>query len=298
VDLFDLHLLRPYEAGLWMLPESEDIQASNALHRKLASEVIACLETGAPRSAYETKLQKVNEACERLNAFVYEQASDGWNQGKLVGVVGGDHSVPWGALQALGERETFGILHFDAHFDLRKAYQGFTWSHASIMYNVLEKIPAVERIVQVGIRDFCEEEWQLACSYGSRVIPFFDEALSDLRFQGLPWYQIAEKIIASLPQNVWISFDIDGLDPRYCPQTGTPVPGGLDFQEVNALFSTLVRSGRKILGFDLSEVACTQGSWDANVGARLLYKLSGWTLASQGKIPLRSLFDPLNEIQK
>jgi agmatinase len=296
VDLFDFNVLRPYEAGLFLLKESPAIQASNAVHQIMASEVIGCLETSAPIEAYQAELQKVNEACEKMNAFVYEKTSGFLDQGKIVGILGGDHSVPFGALKALGERQKFGILHIDAHFDLRQAYEGFTWSHASIMYNVLKNIEAVEKVVQVGIRDFCEQEFDLVRSYSSRIVAFFDEILSDFQFQGLSWIQIAEKIIQPLPQNVWISLDIDGLDPRYCPQTGTPVPGGLDFREVNALISRLVRSGRKIVGFDLSEVACAK--WDANVGARLLYKLSGWTLASQGKAKLRSSFDPLNEIQK
>ena len=75
--------------------------------------------------------------------------------GKLVGLLGGDHSTPLGFIRALSERyDRFGILQIDAHADLRKAYEGFTYSHASIMYNAL-KIPAVHRLVQVGIRDFC-----------------------------------------------------------------------------------------------------------------------------------------------
>jgi agmatinase len=94
--------------------------------------------------------------------------------------------------------------------------------------------------------------------------------------------------VTALPERVWISFDIDGLDPKYCPHTGTPVPGGLEFQQANFLLSVLVGSGKKIIGFDLNEVAPSlddpNNEWDANVGARLLYKLSAWTLLSQGKL--------------
>ena len=88
-----------------------------------------------------------------------------------------------------------------------------------------------------------------------------------------------------MPQDVWISFDIDGLDPKFCPSTGTPVPGGLDFNEAVYVLEKLVQSGRKIIGFDLVEVAPGKSSeWDANVGMRLLYKLSAWFMASQGLV--------------
>jgi agmatinase len=82
---------------------------------------------------------------------------------------------------------------------------------------------------------------------------------------------------------VYVSFDIDGLDPALCPHTGSPVPGGLSFHEASYLVGEVARSGRRIVGFDLVEVVPDpNGSeWDANVGARLLYKLIGWTLVSQ-----------------
>jgi agmatinase len=82
-----------------------------------------------------------------------------------------------------------------------------------------------------------------------------------------------EDIVASLPQKVYISFDIDGLDPKHCPNTGTPVFGGLEADQVFYLFRKVHESGRKIIGFDLNEVGVGDNDWDANVGARVLYKL-------------------------
>lgn len=80
-----------------------------------------------------------------------------------MGVVGGDHSVPLGLIQAVaGRYPGIGILHVDAHADLREAYEGFTYSHASIMYNALHEAPGVGALVQVGIRDFCDEELEVA----------------------------------------------------------------------------------------------------------------------------------------
>jgi len=291
VDLFDLDVLRPYEAGLYMLPEATEIIAWNKTSKILAEQVIEArgeITTQALRSA----LDHVNQRGEQLNRFVHNETKRLLEDGKIVAIVGGDHSVPFGALTAVAEKyPSFGILHFDAHSDTRNAYEGFKWSHASIMYNVLEHVPQVGHLTQVGIRDICEEEIQYTHGQSKRVKTFFDRDLSRRKYHGENWNQIAEEIISTLPEQVWISFDIDGLDPRYCPHTGTPVPGGLDFAEANYLLSVLVKSGRKIIGFDLNEVSPNTENetdeWDANVGARLLYKLTAWTLASRGLAQLR-----------
>jgi agmatinase len=233
----------------------------------------------------------VNEHGTKLNRYVYDQTREVLAQGKIAAVVGGDHSVPFGAFQAIAEKHPgFGILHFDAHSDTRKAYEGFEWSHASIMHNALERIPGIGKLVQVGIRDVCEEEIEYTASQKARVKTFFDRNNQRRKIEGTTWATIAKEIVAELPKEVWVSFDIDGLDPRFCPHTGTPVPGGMDFAEACYVISALVQSGRKIVGFDLNEVApnlADEGDeWDANVGSRLLYKLCAWTLASQGKAKL------------
>src|SRR5262249_21683624 len=160
---------------------------------------------------------------------------------------------------------------------------------ASIMHNALERIPQIKKLVQVGIRDVCEQEVEYCEQQGDRVSVYFDRDLARSKFEGTSWSKVAEDIVSRLPREVWVSFDIDGLDPRYCPNTGTPVPGGLEFSEAVHLVREVVRSGRKIIGFDLNEVApCAGGEdeWDANVGARMLYKLSALTLASLGKAKL------------
>ncbi len=82
-----------------------------------------------------------------------------------------------------------------------------------------------------------------------------------------------------LPSLVYISFDIDGLSPALCPNTGTPVPGGLEFDQAAYLIQQVFKSGRKIIGFDLCEVG--NAEWDASVGARILWELSQYTIASQ-----------------
>lgn len=290
VDLFDYEVLKPYEPGLFMLPEPKEVLAWNRQAKPLAQRVIKAGGRVRGKKPLEKALRRVNDLGERLNGWVYAQTKRLLSAGKLVGVVGGDHSVPYGAFKALGESRPFGVLHFDAHHDTRRAYEGFEWSHASIFHNALRDLPAITRVVQVGIRDFCEEEVEFCRSQGERVRVFYDGDLARRRFSGEPFDGAASEIAAALPQEVWISFDIDGLDPRFCPHTGTPVPGGLDFREAVRIVELVVRSGRKILGFDLNEVSpdpAGKSEWDANVGARLLYKLSAWTLASQGLAQIR-----------
>jgi agmatinase len=217
-------------------------------------------------------LATVNQACEAMNQWVYSQTLELLAGGKRIGLVGGDHSIPLGYIRALTEQAPeFGILHIDAHADLRQAYQGFTYSHASIMYNVLQ-LPQVTRLVQVGIRDVCEAEVALIQAAGDRVVPHYDTHLKENRYAGVPWQYQCQTIVAALPERVYVSFDIDGLDPKLCPHTGTPVPGGLELAEVFYLLRQVVASGRQIIGFDLSEVG--NGEWDGNVGARVIYKLS------------------------
>jgi agmatinase len=289
VDLFDLELGNFFEQGIAMMEESNQVQLWNSQGRKLAQEVIA---SGGSHENPQLRqaVVGVNALSSQLNHYVYTQTKQLLAQNKQVGLVGGDHSTPFGMIQAFLEQyPQMGILHFDAHADLRKAFEGFEYSHASIMYNVLTQTP-LARLVQVGIRDLCEEEFECIQHNADRVITFYDTNLTEQKMHGKTWGGICEEIVQELPQQVYISFDIDGLDPRFCPHTGTPVPGGLDYVEALLLIKKVVQSGRSIIGFDLNEVspgvdnlstsaiADTAAQWDANVGARLLYKLCGWVL--------------------
>lgn len=276
LDLYDPFVKDAWKVGIGTLPIDEDWRDKSAELRELAEDVIERLENGEPEDspAIVKHLKSINSASESLNDYVYAEAKNWIEKGKIVGVVGGEHSVPFGLIKALSEKhESLGILHIDAHCDLRVAYEGFNYSHASIMYNVLDKIPAVDRLVQVAVRDFSEEEISLAMSH-PKIVPFTDFELCEEKFQGMSWHDQCEQIIEQLPKKVYISFDIDGLTPDCCPNTGTPVPGGLTFQEAIYLLKLIAESGRKIVGFDLVEVAPDdKGEWDANVGARMLYKL-------------------------
>jgi agmatinase len=287
VDLFDRENGRPYEAGIAMLPISEEVAAWNVAARASAEPIIEAGgriygDTDEDR-ALQAALAEVNAASDKVNAWVRAQVRAQLDNGKIVGVVGGDHSVPFGAIAELSERNPgLGILHVDAHADLREAYEGFRFSHASIMHNVITRLPQVGKLVQVGIRDFSEAEATMVESSGGRIVSFYDQDMQRSRLDGEPFRSVADRIVAELPEAVYVSFDIDGLDPAMCPNTGTPVPGGLSFHEATYLLSRLVAQGKRIVGFDLNEVAPGPDSeWDANVGARLLYKLVGYTLRTQ-----------------
>jgi agmatinase len=286
VDLFDLEVDRPYEAGFfWHRGQSKKILQWNKKAKALAKPIIARGE--ANTKALKRNLLEVNALGDKLNLAVEEDCLRLMNQGKIVAVVGGDHSVPFGALRALAQKEReFGVLHIDAHSDTRASYEGFQWSHASIFHNVIEKIPQVKRLVQVGIRDFCEEEYLYVKARPERIRTFFALESAKKKANGVSWQKQVDEMLRFLPEKVWISFDIDGLDPSYCPHTGTPVPGGLSYEEAIVLLGSLARSGRRIIGFDLNEVAPGKNSeWDANVGARLLYKMAAYCVASQGLRP-------------
>lgn len=278
IDLFDPLVPKAWEIPIGTLPPIKGIAKRNSSMRKAAEEVIAALELGqeAPQA-----LSMVNDSCTALNKAVYQTARTQLAQGKLVGIVGGEHSVPLGLLQALGESfPSFGILHIDAHADLRSAYEGFLYSHASIMYNAI-RLPQVHSLVQVAIRDYCQDEADLIQS-SAHIHCFTDELIHRRLFEGSTWNQLCGSIIEQLPDCVYISFDIDGLTPDHCPNTGTPVPGGITFREADYLLYALANSGKRIIGFDLCEVATGKNDeWDANVGARLLYKLCCYTHLSQ-----------------
>lgn len=285
VDLFDPLVKDSWKIGVAMEDISKEIVKKNTVMRKKASQYIRNLEKGVAEDAPAMKKirTEVNAGCEGLKSWVKQSVQKQLKHNKFVALVGGDHSTPLGFMEALAEKYSggFGILQIDAHCDLRKAYEGFEYSHASIMYNAL-KIPQVKKLVQVGIRDWCEEESNYIQSSKGRVKTFFDFQMKEQSFQNKSWAAICSDIIGELPENVYISFDIDGLDPKLCPNTGTPVPGGLEFEQAVFLIEMIARSGKKIIGFDLNEVAPGTNEWNGNVGARMLYKMCSIAGVSNG----------------
>jgi agmatinase len=284
VDVLIKDIPDAWKLGIAMLPVPENIRDESNRLRNLAAKHIQAVEQQKIIDELDPVLNTVNEGCENLNIYVKATTQKLLREGKLVGLLGGDHSTPLGFIRALSERyEQFGILQIDAHADLRKAYEGFTYSHASIMHNAL-KITGVNRLVQVGIRDFCDEELEAIRDSGGRVVTFFDEDIKTWGYEGNTWEEICEQIVKQLPDLVYISFDIDGLDPKLAPHTGTPVAGGFEFQQIIYLIKKLVLANKKIIGFDLNEVAPGPTDWDANVGARMLWQLCNWMAVSNKKL--------------
>jgi agmatinase len=275
VDLLDSDVPDAWKAGIHLLPQSEELADKSIELRDLAIKHIESLHQKIDDNinAYEL-LSRINQACADMVEYVQQETRYWLNKNKIVGLIGGDHSTPLGFIKSLTEfHDSFGILQIDAHCDLRNAYEGFTYSHASIMYNALKE-KQVEKLVQVGIRDYCSEELDYIQNSNGRVVCYFDEQLSSAQFGGTSWDQLCNEIIEQLPAKVYVSFDIDGLNPSLCPNTGTPVPGGLEYYQAIYLLRKLSASGKKIIGFDLNEVAPGADEWDANVGARLLFKLA------------------------
>jgi agmatinase len=284
VDLFSPELdevwkLKVYTESL-ASTHAEKTLALNKQMRPLAEEHIAALERGE-KNADLKKLLRINEACERVFLEYLKFSREVLETGKTLLTLGGDHSVSLGPILAHAEKfSNLSILHIDAHADLRQAYEGFTHSHASVLFNVLNSAKhkssgRIAKLVQVGIRDVSKVEVELA-QKDSRVEVFYDWDLKQASFNGLTWAKQVEEIIKPLTQTVYLTFDIDGLDPKLCPNTGTPVPGGLSFEQAVYLIHAIHRSGRKLVGADLVEVApdpLRASEWDANVGARVAFEI-------------------------
>jgi agmatinase len=276
IDLHIPHIPDSWKLGITMLPIDNEWLKKNNEARKYALQYIRYLEGG------ELKLEdkeihiiskNINALSVNINDWVYAKSKEILDSDKIPVVLGGDHSSPYGLMRAIDENQSdFGVLHIDAHADLRPAYEGFTHSHASIMYNLLE-LDHVSKLVQIGIRDLCEQENEYIIN-DSRIRTFFDHNIKNQLFEGIRWSLIVDEIIDELPDNIYLSLDVDGLDPSLCPNSGTPVPGGLSFDQLTYLLDKIAESGKRIIAFDICEVAGNQGEWDAIVGSRLLYYLS------------------------
>jgi agmatinase len=277
VDLLDTDVPDGWKKGFYLRETNRKILLKSDYLRKEAELFIDYISKGeiVGNNKFMCKsLKEINEGGVMLNNWVYEQTSELLKQGKQVGIIGGDHSTPLGYIKALAEKHgSFGILQIDAHCDLRKSYEHFTYSHASVMYNVLNEIEGVEKLVQVGIRDFCSEEWDYINNSNGRVVTYFDKDIKTRQYEGETWKYITDEIVNQLPQLVYISFDIDGLDPKLCPNTGTPVQGGFESEEILYLFKKIVDSGKQLIGFDFVEVGVGETDWDSNVGAHLLWRM-------------------------
>lgn len=184
---------------------------------------------------------------------------------KIPVVLGGEHTVTWGVIKGYldaGEKD-FGVVQIDAHADLRDAYEGDKYSHASVMRRVVE---AGVPLVQLGCRAYCEEERAARKLY--KVLAFDAMALAP---RGTSRIKLPKKF----PPKVFFTLDVDGIDPSVLPATGTPVPGGLGWYQTLGLFESVARQ-RRIIGFDVMEFAPIPNFHAFDFAAALLtYKMMG-----------------------
>lgn len=192
--------------------------------------------------------------------------------GKIPVVLGGDHSLTTGIIQALAKtNQDFSILHFDAHGDLRDTYHGDKFSHASVMRRVLE-VSNVKTLVQVGIRNVSNDpadgsEYDFIQSNLDRIRVYYAKDMKS-------WS--TDEIVSQLAEKVYITIDVDALDCTLVPGTGTPEPGGMDwYTTLSILKATCV--GKTIIGMDVVEFAPISGFRAPDfMIAKLIYKTIGF----------------------
>lgn len=290
MDFFQKSSLKEINPLIFFEEPDRELTRLNKTHCDISRKIIDQQNRSLPlRKEQQKEINAINRACKQMTDWVYKKAQDIFNKGKIPALVGGDHSVSEGLIRLIGEMypKDLGLLHIDAHCDLRESYQGFTRSHASIMFNVLNYPAAPQKILQVGVRDFCKEEYE-RIKKNSRLVCYFDEDLSTRLSQRESWAQICKEMIALLPSRIYVSLDVDGLEWACAPGTGTPVPGGLTFNQALFLLNEIERQGKKLISFDVVESSAGPqeakkifGHWNENVAARLIYHLCGLTLRTQ-----------------
>ena len=261
-----------------------DLQESSLQLGGDAAKVVAHIEDGGALTGdyFARKVVRINLGFRDMHRSVGKRVFRFASKGKIVGVVGGDHSVAFGAVRSISSvYPQMGVLFIDAHSDLRPSGKIFDYSHLSVARNIVDEIPAVSKLVQVGVRDMSREEMDFAQNH-PKVTMFCHEKLTAERFSGRSWGEVYDDVVAQLPDKVYISFDIDALSPECCPHTKRPVAGGMTFDEAVCLINRVAESGREIVGFDLTEIVPVMESGvDAAVGARMLVKLCAAALCSK-----------------
>lgn len=276
-----------WKQGIFIREASQKILLKSDYLRKEAELLVGytcCGKAVCDNEFMQKNLKEINSGGAYLNTWVYDHTKDIMDKGKLAALLGGDHSISLGFIQALSEKyEDFGILQIDAHCELRKTYEGFVFSHACVMRNALDKVSQVSKLVQIGTREFCNEEYAYLQDNPTRIKTFFDDDIKDRQYQGQSWYTIAEEIVNELPKYTYVTFDIDGLKPYYCPSTNTPVVGGLEYDQVKTIFKLMKEQGKTIIGLDLCKIGNGRVGTDAQIGAHILWDLCNQYLYSNAQ---------------
>lgn len=238
--------------------------------------------------------KKVDGHCAEVDGWLMRNVYKYLKKGKMVVTIGGDHGSIKGAIMAhaemmKGKNENLSLLHFDAHYDLRKALDGCEGSHGSAMRYVLDRYPNIDNFVSVGVRSFCEEETDYIVSQNNngktRIYNYNYESIYSAKMNNASWIQICSNIVNRITNHdVYITIDIDGLKAYLCPGTGTPQWGGLEMEEVLFLIEKISKE-KNIVGIDINEVSEGHSNHVINgiVAAELAYKVAGYMYDSQKK---------------
>ena len=292
LDFFNRSFKACYNRQIYFELEDPAIKSLNQKVRSYAQAVQKnWTEDKILTSADKALCQKVNQASLSFLEGLYKKSLNIFEQGKIPALVGGEHSVSLSLIRLIGEKlkGDYGLLHIDAHADLRESYQGFKHSHASVMYNVLDLPFPPKKLVQVGVRDYSKEEYEYIKS-SQHIDCFFDEDIYKNLFNGKNWGEICESIVSALPQKIYVSLDVDGLLWSYAPGTGTPVPGGLSYNQLLYLFAEIKRQKKQLIAFDVVETSSGEkkeqafSEWNGNVASRLIYWLAGLALWSNNRL--------------
>lgn len=201
---------------------------------------------------------------ERMVQRLHDIAGSVVEDGKLLGLLGGEHTITVGAVRAIAARHPgLSVLQIDAHLDLRDTYEDTPYNHACAMRRISDHVP----VVPVGIRNVSQEEYEYV--HAMALEPFYARTLHGQ----LRWI---DAVIDRLTDPVYITVDLDGLDPSIMPAVGTPEPGGLDWYQTTALLRQVCER-RRVVGFDVVELCPIPGLHAPDfLAARLVYKLIGY----------------------
>ena len=200
--------------------------------------------------------------------MIYDQVKELLAKDKFVITLGGEHTISSAPIKAHHEKyPNMSVLQFDAHSDFRDTYEGSKYSHASIMARVAEFFPN-DKITQVGIRAQCIEEANFIKE--NKVNTFYANAIRR-GVHGQDWQQ---SVVDTLSDEVYITFDVDYFDPSIMPATGTPEPDGFLYHETLDLLRKIKASGKRVIGFDVVELAPMEGLSHPDIlTASLIYKM-------------------------
>ncbi len=209
---------------------------------------------------------------EQMVERVYTVAKGILEQEKFLITLGGEHTISIGLVRAYKEKfPELSVLQIDAHLDLRDSYAGSQYNHACVMRRIHELSPArgAPAITQVGIRSYCQEE--LAYVKEKGFDPFYQRLIEH-------WADWPEEVVQRLSQEVYVTIDLDGLDPSIVPSVGTPEPGGLGWREALRLLRRVAEK-RRLVGFDITELTPDPNNIAPDyLAARLAYKTLGYAL--------------------